>query len=216
MATRWRWPPDSSAGRRSQIGLQRQHRRGRGDAFGDQIGRRAGLFQAEPHIVAHREMRIERVGLEHHGDAALGRRQIVDVVAVDDDIAGRGVLQPRDDAQQRRFPAARRPHEHDEFAIPDVEVDALQHLDPAEGFLDVFDFQRAHGDAPVRSLQVAELDSVAIVRAPLCLPDISPTRGRSAVIMVSPIVDVAERRHEAAGRSPPLRGRCPAGQRGAT
>ena len=32
-------------------------------------------------------MRVERIGLEHHGDAALGRRRGRDILAVDDDAA---------------------------------------------------------------------------------------------------------------------------------
>ncbi len=40
-------------------------------ALGDLRRRRAGHAQAEAHVLAHGHVRIERVGLEHHGDAAL-------------------------------------------------------------------------------------------------------------------------------------------------
>ena len=36
---------------------------------------------------------------------------------------------PGDDAQQRRFSAAGRSDENDEFAVLDLEIDALQHID---------------------------------------------------------------------------------------
>ena len=38
---------------------------------------------AEGHVVVDLHVRIERVGLEDHGDAALRRRQVVDHLAVD-------------------------------------------------------------------------------------------------------------------------------------
>ncbi len=34
----------------------------------------AGHFQAEGNVAAHAHVRIERIGLEHHGEAALRRR----------------------------------------------------------------------------------------------------------------------------------------------
>ena len=40
-------------------------------------------LQAERHVVVHAHVRIERVGLEHHGDAALGRGELVDHLAVE-------------------------------------------------------------------------------------------------------------------------------------
>lgn len=64
---------------------------------------------------------------------------------IDQHAAGGRVLQAGDDAQQGRLAAARRADEDDEFAILDVEVDAFQHIDGAEGFLDILDLQRAHG-----------------------------------------------------------------------
>jgi hypothetical protein len=42
--------------------------------------------QAEGHVVVDRHVRVERVGLEHHGDAALGRRHVVDHHAVDSSV----------------------------------------------------------------------------------------------------------------------------------
>ena len=77
-------------------------------------------------------MRIEGVGLEDHGEAALGRGDLVDHLAVDEDFAGGNLLQAGDHAEQRRFPAARRADEDDELAVLDGKVDAVDHLDGAE------------------------------------------------------------------------------------
>ena len=92
------------------------------------------LLEAEAHIVPDRQVRIERIGLEHHGDAAVGRRHDGHVGAVDQHAARGRVLQPGDDAQQRGLAAARRADEDDELAVVDLEVDALQHVDLAEDF----------------------------------------------------------------------------------
>ena len=54
-------------------------------APGDLVGGRAGHAQAEGHVLFHRHVRIERVGLEDHRDLALARRQARHVAAVDDD-----------------------------------------------------------------------------------------------------------------------------------
>ena len=44
-------------------------------------------FQRESHVVAHRHVRIERIGLEHHGDVPLVRFEIVDGSVADFDLA---------------------------------------------------------------------------------------------------------------------------------
>ena len=76
-------------------------------------------LQAEGEVVAHAHMRVERVGLEDHGDAALGRIEIGDVSSLDLDLAVGDLFQPGDHAKQRRFSAARRADEDDELALVD-------------------------------------------------------------------------------------------------
>ena len=82
-------------------------------------------------------MRIERIGLEHHREAALGRRHVDDVRAVDQDLPAGDVLEPGDQAQQRGLAAAGRADEDDELAVLDLEVDVLDDVDRPEGFADV-------------------------------------------------------------------------------
>ena len=70
--------------------------------------------------------------------------QVGDVAAVDLDRAVADRLQSGDDPQQRGLAAARRPHQHQELAIADGEIDVLQHLHGAEGLCDVVDRDRCH------------------------------------------------------------------------
>jgi len=56
-------------------------------------------FQRKRYILVDREVRVERVALENHGDAAFARRKIVDHAAANEDIAGRGRFQSGDHAQ---------------------------------------------------------------------------------------------------------------------
>ena len=85
MATRCRCPPDSSRGLRSRSGVSLQDLRRVPHAAVDL--RLVGLreFQAEGHVLVDRHVRVERVGLEHHRDLALGRRQLVDAPPADPD-----------------------------------------------------------------------------------------------------------------------------------
>ena len=76
-------------------------------------------------------MRIERVALEHHGDVALGGRQVVDDLPADRDHPAGDVLEPGDHAQQGRFAAAGGADQHDEGAVLDFDVDAVDDLDVA-------------------------------------------------------------------------------------
>jgi hypothetical protein len=66
-------------------------------------------------------MRIERVVLEHHGDVALGRVEVVDDALADGDRPLGDRLEPGDHAQKRGLAAAGRADEHEEFAVVDVD-----------------------------------------------------------------------------------------------
>ena len=58
-------------------------------------------------------------------EPALRGRNVVDALAVDDQVAFAHGFQPRDHAQQRRLAAAGRPHEDDELAVVNVEINAM-------------------------------------------------------------------------------------------
>jgi hypothetical protein len=109
------------------------------------VFRLVGHLQRECDIAAHAHMRIERIGLEHHRKAALGRANIGGVLAVDQDLTGRDVLEPCDQAEQRRLAAARGADEHREFAVLDFQIDVIDDVDGAERLAHGFEFDAAHG-----------------------------------------------------------------------
>src|SRR5205814_3402568 len=94
-------------------------------ALGDVRAADPPHLQAEGHVVVHAHVRVERVVLEHHGDVAVHRRQIVHHPAVDADLAGGDVLEAGDHAQRGRLAAARGPDQHHELAVTDLEADVL-------------------------------------------------------------------------------------------
>ena len=67
-------------------------------------------------------MRIERVTLENHGNAALTRREIVHHFAANKDFAGRGGFQAGDHPQERGFPGTRRSQENQKLAFASFQV----------------------------------------------------------------------------------------------
>jgi hypothetical protein len=68
--------------------------------------------QPEAHVLAHREVRKQRVVLEHHADAPVLGRELVsgtrDDFCVDQDFARAHRLEAGDAAQQRRLAASAR------------------------------------------------------------------------------------------------------------
>ncbi|MNT78909.1 hypothetical protein D3C72_2181940 [compost metagenome] len=81
-------------------------------------------------------MRVERVALEHHGNAALGGRHFVHALAVDQEVSPGDRLEPGNHAQQGGLAAAGRADEDEEFAGADVEVDAVDDLEAGIGLAD--------------------------------------------------------------------------------
>ena len=143
MATRWRWPPESWLGLRSSrwpicsmsatclIAFSRS-------GFGTpRISMPKAMFPRNRHV------RIERVGLEHHGDVALGRMQSADRLALDGDLARGDRLQPGDGVEQGGLAAAGRTDEHEEPALVDLDVDVLEDLGTiAVGLVQVCDLEK--------------------------------------------------------------------------
>jgi hypothetical protein len=59
-----------------------------------------GQIEGEGQILAHAHMRIEGIGLEHHGQVALGRRHFGDVATVQLQGAAADLFQAGDEAPQ--------------------------------------------------------------------------------------------------------------------
>ena len=81
----------------------------------------ATLAERELNVLGHRQVGVERVALEDHGDVAVLGVHIVDNTVTDGDGAAGHVLEPGHHAQCRRLAAARRAEEHQQLAVGDVQ-----------------------------------------------------------------------------------------------
>jgi hypothetical protein len=86
-------------------------------------------LQAEQDVLGDRQVREQGVGLEHHRDAARGRRQVRHVAAADLHAPLGCGLQAGDDAQAGRLAAAGGAEQHGEAAGSDVERNAIERGD---------------------------------------------------------------------------------------
>ncbi len=83
-----------------EIVLQVQHAGRLCNALVDHLLALLFLLERQCHVVAHVQMRIKRVALEHHGNAAFGRRRRVHDLPADADLAGGDVFKTCDHPQQ--------------------------------------------------------------------------------------------------------------------
>ena len=90
--------------------------------------------QGEGNVLANRHMRIERIGLEYHGKAALGRRYRRRILAIDQNLTRGHVFKSGDQAQQGGFTTPRWPDKYDKLAFLDLEVQRGNDLDIPKAF----------------------------------------------------------------------------------
>ena len=89
---------------RELLGLALQQRPQLKDACGfadfalDQLLVHAGQVQGKRHVLAHAHVRVQRVGLEHHGQVAFGRGDFGDIAAIEFDGAFSDFFQAGDQA----------------------------------------------------------------------------------------------------------------------
>ena len=102
-----------------QILVELQDRRGLGDFLFDLGLRDAIHAQAEAHVFFDRHMRIERVGLKHHGDAAIGRVSMRHIARANVDLARGCFFEASDHPQKGGFATARRANKNTELAVVD-------------------------------------------------------------------------------------------------
>ena len=95
-------------------------------------------------VLCRRQMRIERVGLEHHGDVAVGGMRAGYVAACKLDTSLIRVVETGENAQQCALAATRRPDEGDEFALRSFDGNAIEDAVASIGFADVAKDKRAH------------------------------------------------------------------------
>ena len=106
--------------------------------------RTPGDAQTEADVCRHRHVGEQRIGLKHHADLALVRRQAGDVGAFDADLARARRLEACDHAQRRRLAAAAGAEQRDEFATLDREIEGLHHGVGAVKFLNAAEGEKRH------------------------------------------------------------------------
>jgi hypothetical protein len=81
--------------------------------------------QRERDVLVDRQMRVERVVLEHHPEVPVPGGLFVHAFAADVEVSLRDVEQADDHVQQRRLSGARRTDENHEFAVGNFEADVV-------------------------------------------------------------------------------------------
>jgi hypothetical protein len=99
--------------------LEPEQRRDLPHATNDLALRRSPNAEPEPEVLPYVHMRIEGVVLKDHRNVAVRRLEVRYVHAADRDRAFCDLLEAGDHSQERRLPAARRPHEHHELPVCD-------------------------------------------------------------------------------------------------
>jgi hypothetical protein len=89
----------------------------------DLVLRGLAQLEAERHVLVHGHVRIQRVVLEHHGDVAVLRGNVVHQLVADVQLALGDLLQAGDHAQRGGLAAAGGADEDDEFLIGDLQVE---------------------------------------------------------------------------------------------
>jgi hypothetical protein len=112
-----------------EVGLEVEDPRGLAHAGDALLLLDALLLEREAHVLGDAQLRIQRVVLEDHGDVAVARAHVGDVAVADADRAGIERLEAGEHAQRRRLARARRPDEHEQLAVADVEVEAVDRGD---------------------------------------------------------------------------------------
>ena len=98
---------------------QVEDRGGLVDLGGDLGLAQLGQRQREGDVLTHGHVRVEGVGLKHHGDVTVAWRLLVDACPADAQLPGGDVLQARDHVEGGRLSATGRSDEDDELAVGD-------------------------------------------------------------------------------------------------
>ena len=131
-ATRCCWPPGELARLAPLEPGERDELERRGHALVQLCALDAPALEPEGDVVGDRQVREERVALEHGVDVALVRRQAGDVAVAEVDGARGRLLEAADHAQARRLAAARGAEQGEEAPARDLERDVVDRGDVVE------------------------------------------------------------------------------------
>ena len=95
-------------------------------------------------------MRVQREMLEDHRHIAVLRGEPRDRAAADADLAGGRLVQARDQPQRGRLAAAGRSDQHQQLAVPDLQIKPVDGRHAAVGLAQLFEDDFGHdtsGDA---------------------------------------------------------------------
>ncbi len=123
IATRCCWPPESVARPTIEDVVELQRRRDLLDPTRHHGPVQVGETHREADVLGNGQVRIQRVLLERHGDVPLVRLDVVEARVIDEHVADRDVLQPRDHAQQRGLATPGRSDDHEQLALADLQFD---------------------------------------------------------------------------------------------
>ena len=106
--------------------------------------RQAAQLETESQVLEDVQMRIQREMLEDHRHVAVFRGKPRDRAAADADLAGRRLVQTRDQPQRGRLAAARGTDQHQQLAVPDLEIEPVDGRHAAVGFAQLFEDDFGH------------------------------------------------------------------------
>ncbi len=106
------------------------------------------VAEAERHVLLHRQVREQRVVLEHRVDVALVRRGLRHVHAVQQDLPLGRPLEARDHPQARGLAAARRAEQREELAGRHLQVDPGDRGEIAEALHQIDELYLSSGHRP--------------------------------------------------------------------
>jgi hypothetical protein len=113
--------------------------------------------QRHGNVVEYAEVRIQRIGLEHHRKIAGAGTNPVDGHVTDANFTRCLGLETGNDAQQCRLAAAGGTDQRDELAVRDRKINPLQDLRRVKDLADGFQFDLCHfGRAPTAMQQRAD------------------------------------------------------------
>ena len=99
------------------------------------------------HVLEHRHVQEQAKRLEGSRDPACRdrvRRKARHSVSLEDDFAGVGTEEPRDEVEDGGLPGAVGADETDDLALADVKLEIVDHLQPAERFGDAAKLEERH------------------------------------------------------------------------